>query len=190
VLVRSARFLIAARSVEQFPQPLEGEVCFAGRSNVGKSTLLNILFNQKLAKVSKTPGKTRTINFYLVNERYYFVDLPGYGYAAVSKAERQQWKKLIENYFSLRKDEIKLSVLLVDSRLTAQESDKIFVEYCEYYGLNLLIVLSKTDKLSEAQLKKVVQYFSDEFGSEVIPYSALTRRGVKEIVNRLAQALE
>ncbi|MBC7122143.1 MAG: YihA family ribosome biogenesis GTP-binding protein [Pseudothermotoga sp.] len=190
MLVRSARFLIAARSVEQFPQPLEGEVCFAGRSNVGKSTLLNILFNQKLAKVSKTPGKTRTINFYLVNERYYFVDLPGYGYAAVSKTERQMWKSLIETYFSLRKNEIKLSVLLVDSRLTAQESDKIFVEYCKYHRLNLLTVLSKTDKLSEAQLKKVVQYFSDEFGSEVIPYSALTRRGVKEIVNRLAQALE
>ena len=118
------------------------------------------------------------------------MDLPGYGYAAVSKAERRQWKKLIEDYFLLRKDEIKLSVLLVDSRLTAQESDRIFVEYCDYYGLKLLIVLSKTDKLSEAQLKKVVQYFSDEFGSELIPYSALTRRGVREIVERLAKALE
>ncbi|MDI6862318.1 MAG: ribosome biogenesis GTP-binding protein YihA/YsxC [Pseudothermotoga sp.] len=190
MLVKSARFLVAAHTVEQFPEPLKGDVCFAGRSNVGKSTLLNILCNQKLAKVSKTPGKTRTINFYLINERYYFVDLPGYGYAAISKAERQRWKKLIESYFSLRKNEIKLSVLLVDSRLTAQESDKIFVEYCEHYGLNLLIVLSKTDKLSETQLKKVVQYFSDEFGSEVIPYSALNRRGVKEIVERLVKVLE
>lgn len=190
MFVRTVRFLVGARSVEQFPKPLEGEVCFAGRSNVGKSTLLNILFNQKLAKVSKTPGKTRTINFYLVNERYYFVDLPGYGYAAVSKAERQSWKKLIESYFALRRDKIKLSVLLVDSRLSVQESDKIFVDYCEYYGLNLLIVLSKTDKLSETQVRKVVQYFSDEFGSEVIPYSALTKRGVKEIVEKIAKALE
>lgn len=190
MFVKTVRFLVGARSVKQFPQPLAGEVCFAGRSNVGKSTLLNILFNQRIARVSKTPGKTRTINFYLVNERYYFVDLPGYGYAAVSKAERQLWKKLIESYFSLRREEIKLSVLLVDSRLDVQESDKMFVEYCAYYGLNLLIVLSKTDKLSEAQLQKVVRYFSEQFGSEVIAYSALNRRGVKEIVERITEALE
>lgn len=190
MFVRNVRFLLEVHGADQFPKPLQGEVCFAGRSNVGKSTLLNVLFNQKLAKVSKTPGKTRAINFYVVNDKYYFVDLPGYGFAAVSKHERQQWKKLIESYFSFRKDQIKLSVLLVDSRLPVQESDKIFIDYCRYHGLRLLIVLSKIDKLSENKVKKVVQYFSDEFGSEVIAYSAVTKKGVTEIVEKIAEVLE
>ncbi|MEN3008316.1 ribosome biogenesis GTP-binding protein YihA/YsxC [Pseudothermotoga sp.] len=190
MFIKDVRFLLSVHRIEQFPEPLQGEVCFAGRSNVGKSTLLNVLSRKKLARVSKMPGKTRTINFYVVNEKYYFVDLPGYGFALVSRHERQQWKKLIESYFSLRKDYIKLSVLLVDSRLPVQESDKIFVEYCKYYGLKSLIVLSKTDKLGDHMVKKVVQYFSDEFGSEVIAYSAVTKRGVNEIVEKIANALE
>lgn len=156
---------------------------------MGKSTLLNVLFNKKLARVSKRPGKTRSINFYEINGKYYFVDLPGYGYAIRSKEERQYWKHLIETYFENRKHEIRLSVLLMDSRLFPQESDKMFVEWSQHLGIPVLVVLSKADKLSKVEISKKVEVVKQEFGAEVIAYSAITKDGVNGIIEKINQCL-
>lgn len=189
MFVKTVEFVIGAYQEKDFPKPLDGEVCFVGRSNVGKSSLLNVLFNKKLAKVSKKPGKTRSINFYEVNKKYYFVDLPGYGYAKTSKEERLYWKYLIETYFENRKDEIRLSVLLIDSRLSPQENDKMFVEWSQYFGIPVLVVLSKVDKLSKADIFKKVEVVKQLLKADVIAYSAITKQGVSDIIDKINKCL-
>ncbi|MFN4190844.1 MAG: ribosome biogenesis GTP-binding protein YihA/YsxC [Pseudothermotoga sp.] len=189
MFVKTVQFVISAYHEKEFPKPLNGEVCFVGRSNVGKSTLLNVLFNKKLARVSKRPGKTRSINFYVINGKYYFVDLPGYGYAKISKEERLYWKHLIETYFENRKDKIKLSVLLIDSRLTPQESDKMFVEWSQHFGVPVLVILSKVDKLSKVEIFEKVEVVKQQFGAHVIAYSAITKQGVDGIIEQINQSL-
>ncbi len=189
MFVKTVEFVISAYSEKDFPKPLLGEVCFVGRSNVGKSTLLNVLFNKQLAKVSKKPGKTRSINFYEVNKKYYFVDLPGYGYAKTSKTERDYWKNLIETYFENRKNKIRLSVLLIDSRLFPQQSDKMFIEWSQYFEVPVLIVLSKVDKLSKTDILKKVGVVKELFCTDVIAYSAVTKQGVSDIIEKINQHL-
>ncbi|AEH51895.1 ribosome biogenesis GTP-binding protein YihA/YsxC [Pseudothermotoga thermarum] len=190
MFVKEAEFLTSCYSPNDFPKPLLGEICFAGRSNVGKSTLLNNIFGKKLAYVSKTPGKTRAINFYIVNGKYYFVDLPGYGFALRSKEERMRWKNLIETYFRIRRDQIKSAVLIVDGRLEPQQSDKMFVEWCDYYGINVIIVASKVDKVSKSQIGLIKEKFEREFGREVLPYSGVTKFGLSEVVEKIRSCLE
>ncbi|HOJ88884.1 MAG TPA: ribosome biogenesis GTP-binding protein YihA/YsxC [Pseudothermotoga sp.] len=189
MFVKTVEFVVSAYREDDFPQALHGEVCFVGRSNVGKSTLLNVLFNRRLAKVSKRPGKTRSINFYKVNNRYYFVDLPGYGYAEVSKSERVHWKNLIETYFENRNDQIKLSVLLIDCRLSPQENDKMFVEWSQYYRVPVLVVLSKVDKLGHQEISRKIEVVRQELGTDVIAYSAITKRGVSDIIEKINRCL-
>ncbi len=189
MFVRTAEFLISCYSPNDFPEPLNGEICFAGRSNVGKSTLLNNIFNKKLAYVSKKPGKTRAINFYVVNGKYYFVDLPGYGFALRSKEERKRWKDLIETYFQSRRDYIKASVLIVDSRQEPQESDKLFIEWCDYFNFNVIIVASKIDKVSKSKTNLIRERFYNEFGREVLLYSGLSKFGLSEVIKRLEDCL-
>ncbi|MFN3282680.1 MAG: ribosome biogenesis GTP-binding protein YihA/YsxC [Pseudothermotoga sp.] len=189
MFVKTVQFVISAHHEKEFPKPLNGEVCFVGRSNVGKSTLLNVLFNKKLARVSKRPGKTRSINFYVINGKYYFVDLPGYGYAKTSKEERLYWKHLIETYFENRKDKIKLSVLLIDSRLTPQESDKMFLEWSQHFRIPVLVVLSKVDKLSKVEIFEKEEVVKQQFGACVIAYSAITKQGVDGIIEQINQRL-
>ena len=189
MFVKTVEFVISAYHEKDFPRPLYGEVCFVGRSNVGKSSLLNVLFNKKLAKVSKRPGKTRSINFYEVNRKHYFVDLPGYGYAKTSKSERIYWKHLIETYFEKRKNQIRLSVLLIDSRLFPQENDKMFIEWSQYFEIPVLIVLSKVDKLSKADTLKKVEVIKQQFNTDVIAYSAITKQGVDGIIEKINKCL-
>ncbi|QTA37832.1 YihA family ribosome biogenesis GTP-binding protein [Thermosipho ferrireducens] len=171
---------------DTYPPPLSGEYAFVGRSNVGKSTLLNILMNRNMAKVSKKPGKTRSINFYLINNKFYFVDLPGYGYAKASISERERWKKIIENYFKSRKWNIKILFVLIDGRHELQKNDKVLIEWLKSLEIPFCVVLTKMDKLKNSERKGSVKYYQNilkEFGEYIIiPYSSVTKEGVEEIL--------
>jgi len=165
-----------------------------GRSNVGKSSLLNALVGEKAAKVSSTPGRTRAINFFqLVDDkerpRIVLSDLPGYGYAKISKSISAEWPKFIEPYLGER-ETLKLCVCLVDSNIPPQENDAKLLEWLRHVGRDFLVVATKTDRLSGNQRTKNLAAIKREFGlDEVLPVSAKTNVGIKELWNRVA-ALE
>ena len=166
------------------------EIAFAGRSNVGKSTLINKVLNRKkLVQVSKTPGKTRALNYFEVDSKYYFVDLPGYGYARVSKKERGDWGKLIESYLGKSKN-LKGLIHIIDSRRGLLEADWTLIEYVSYIhdklgkDLRVLYVLSKADKLKAAARAETYENIIEKLHCEpyqLIFFSALTGRGTTEI---------
>ena len=165
----------------QLPKDNRPQVAFAGRSNVGKSSLLNKLTGRKkLAKVSNTPGKTRSLNFYLVNEKFYFVDLPGYGYAKVSKTEKAEWAKLIEEYLERSENLIGLIVLL-DCRREPNDDDLRLIQWLDQKELPGIAIVTKADKLSKEKLKRKVQQVETDIGLPAIPFSILTGQGKKEI---------
>ena len=153
--INSAEFIVSASSPKQFPKtPSLPEIAFAGRSNVGKSTLINSLLSRKnLVKTSSTPGKTQLINFFKINDEFYFVDLPGYGFAKVPENIRIKWKILIESYLHER-ESLKKVVLIVDSRHPPTSQDKQLKDWLDYYGRPTLIVASKIDKLKRNQVQK------------------------------------
>ena len=152
--IRSAEFILSASSPWQFPAPTLPEIAFAGRSNVGKSTLINSLLNRKkLVKTSSTPGKTQLINFFKINDAFHFVDLPGYGFAKVPENVRQQWQRLIEAYLQEREC-LRNVVLIVDSRHGPTAQDRQLKEWLDYYERPVLIVASKIDKLKRGQIQK------------------------------------
>lgn len=152
--IRSSKFIKSAVRPDGYPDLGLPEIAFAGKSNVGKSSLINKLLNRRsLAKTSSTPGKTRLINFFLINESFVFVDLPGYGYAAVSKSERKSWAPMMEKYFSTRK-ELKGVVLLQDIRRDISDMDRRMIDLVSHYHLPLILVLTKSDKFSRNQRTK------------------------------------
>lgn len=152
--VKSAEFVISAVSSKQYPDTRLPEIALAGRSNVGKSSFINRLINRKaLARTSSKPGKTQTLNFYLVNQQFYFVDVPGYGYAKVSKKEREKWGKMIEEYLTTR-DTLRLVIMLVDFRHEPSKEDLQMKEFLEYYQIPYRIVLTKVDKISRSKWNK------------------------------------
>lgn len=167
------------------PQHDKIEVAFAGKSNVGKSSLINALMNRKaLARTSSQPGKTQTINFYNVNDAMYLVDLPGYGYAKVAQSEKEKWGRLIERY--LQKSEmLKAVFLLVDIRHEPSANDKLMYEWMTYNGYEPLIIATKLDKIKRSQIQKQVKQIRIGLGmkpgSAVIPFSAETKQGREEI---------
>ena len=193
MIIRSAEFICAAVKPSQYPPEGPSEIAFAGRSNVGKSSLINLLLNRrKLAKVSGTPGKTRTINFYNINNEFRLVDLPGYGYAKVSKAESADWGKMMESYLSKREG-LRAVVQLIDSRHAPTAQDKQMYEYLRYYGLDGLVVATKTDKLSGSELSKNLSMIRRELdlGQEdrLIPVSALKRSGSEQLLAAMEEIL-
>ena len=170
---------------DKFPEPRRGDVAFVGRSNVGKSTLLNTLFGKKIAHVSKKPGKTKSINFYLVNSDFYMVDLPGYGYAKVSKSEKLRWDRLISRYFEKRWS-LKMLFVLVDGRHNLQKVDREFLEWIKDYEIPFVIIMTKMDKVKKSEKKKRVNEMKSElleYGEyTVVPYSSVTKEGVEDIL--------
>lgn len=161
------------------------ELAFAGKSNVGKSSLINALMNRKsYARTSAQPGKTQTINYYNINERLYFVDLPGYGYAKVSEAIRAQWGKLIEDYLHQSKM-LRLVFLLVDIRHEPSNNDKIMYQWITDHGYNPIIIATKLDKLKRSQIAKHVKMIRTGLdvapGTPIVPFSALSKQGRDEI---------
>ncbi len=170
---------------EQFPDTGYPEVAFAGRSNVGKSSLINGLINRKsLARTSGQPGKTQTINFYNVEDELYFVDLPGYGYARTSKANRNSWGKMIEYYLN-RREPLGMILLLVDIRHKPNENDQLMLDYIRRSGMEPLVIATKADKVKRSQLIKHQKIIMDtlklESVHQVIPFSSMTKQGKDEI---------
>ena len=168
-----------------FPENDKIEIAFAGKSNVGKSSLINALVNRKaLARTSAQPGKTQTINFYKVNDEVYFVDLPGYGYAKVSEEVKAKWGKLIERYLN-ESEMLKAVFLLVDIRHEPSANDKNMYEWIVYQGYDPIIIATKLDKINRSQIQKHVKMIKTGLGVKpgtvVIPFSAATKQGREEI---------
>lgn len=192
--ITSSEFLCSAAKKGQYPDESLPEIAFAGRSNVGKSSLLNLLTNRRsLAKVSSSPGKTRTINFFLINGEFRIVDLPGYGYAKVSKAESESWGRMMEDYLENRPNLLKV-VQLIDSRHEPSAQDVQMYEYLRYHGLSGIVAATKCDKLSKNELsrnlsliKKTLSLGEDDI---IIAVSALKRTGTEELLACLDGLLE
>jgi len=167
-----------------YPDSFMPEFAFVGRSNVGKSSLINCMINRKaLARVSQAPGKTRTINFYNVENQLYFVDLPGYGYAKAPKSEKEKWGKMIEAYL-LKREQLKVVMCLLDIRHEPSEQDKQMLSWIKHYEKNLIIVLTKADKLKRSQLPKHIAGMKkalDMPDAIVIPFSKETKQGKDEL---------
>lgn len=185
-----AEFLTSAVKASQYPPEDLPEIAFAGRSNVGKSSLINLLMNRKkLAKVSQNPGKTRTINFFNVNDAFRIVDLPGYGYAKVSKSEAEKWGPMMEAYLSSRPNLLKV-LQLVDVRHAPSAQDRQMYEYLQYYGLDGIVIATKADKVSRNELAKNISVIRRDLklGPDdiVIPVSALNKTGTEEVLGVMA----
>ncbi len=172
------------------PRELFPQVAFAGRSNVGKSSLLNALFGRPLALVSKTPGKTRTINYYLINRSLLFVDLPGYGYAKVAQRERQGWGERITTYLQ-QEERLRLVVGLVDPRIPTSPLDAELVRFVREVGRPLLIVATKSDQLGRGAMAAAVLRLRTDLGLEERPlaFSARTGSGKRELLAAIAEAV-
>ena len=170
------------------------EVAFAGKSNVGKSSLINALMNRKsLARTSAQPGKTQTINFYNINGELYFVDLPGYGYAKVSREEKERWGKMIENYLHTS-GQLKAVFLLIDIRHEPSANDKSMYEWILSNGFQPIIIATKLDKINRSQIDKNVKLIRNTLGMKkenlIIPFSASTKQGREVIYETIDQILE
>lgn len=174
MVIKDSKFIKSTVRVKDFPSDGLDEVAIVGRSNVGKSSIINSLLNRKrIAKVSSTPGKTRTINFFLINNSIYLVDFPGYGYAKISKEERNSWKSMIESYF-LNRVELKKVILLIDSRHKPFESDLLMCEWIRHMGYDLSIIATKSDKLKYSEIKRNEKIFQESFKlNNILFYSVL-----------------
>jgi GTP-binding protein len=188
--VTSAEFIKSAFNRDHWTTDGLPEISFLGRSNVGKSSLLNSLLLRKgLARTSNTPGRTQSINFFLVNEKFYFTDLPGYGYARVSKSMRADWGKMAEDYLSER-EELALSIQLIDSRHSPTALDKQLNEWLHFHKKKHIIVATKADKLSSNKLQKSLKEIENALpDSKLIAFSSVTGKGKESIWTEISQAL-
>ncbi|MCX7709679.1 MAG: ribosome biogenesis GTP-binding protein YihA/YsxC [Clostridia bacterium] len=185
--LNNAKFELSAVKPAQYPATSVPEVAFAGRSNVGKSSIINTLLNRKsIARVGAAPGKTREINFYNIDQVLYFVDLPGYGYASVSKEKKSTWGAIIETYLNTRQ-QLKLIIMMVDIRHKPTEDDKMMYNWIVSNHLQHIVVASKADKISRGQIKARLQEISSTLGIEegvtIIPFSSEKRTGKEELWN-------
>ena len=194
MVIKNVSLDIVCGITSKLPDTNRPEVAFAGKSNVGKSSLINGLMNRKaLARTSAQPGKTQTINFYKINDEMFLVDLPGYGYAKVTPAEKEKWGKMIERY--LRNSAmLKLVFLLIDIRHEPSANDKMMYDWIVYQGYEPIIIATKMDKLKRSQISKHVKLVREGLGlkkeSIVIPFSATSKQGREEIWNLMDSILE
>lgn len=194
MVIKSVGLETVCGITSKIPENERPEVAFAGKSNVGKSSLINALMNRKsLARTSSQPGKTQTINFYNVNDELYFVDLPGYGYAKVTLEVKAKWGKMIENYLKKSK-QLKMVFLLVDIRHEPGENDRTMYKWVRDMGFQPVIIATKLDKINRSQIQKQVKLLKDGLKASkdtvVIPFSAETKQGRDEIYALLDQMIE
>ncbi len=187
--IKSATFVKSAARLDQVPKDDLPHIAFAGRSNVGKSSLMNTLLNRKnLVMVSSTPGKTRLLNFFLVNEKIYFVDLPGYGFAKVPKSMQDEWQRLVENYLT-RVETLRCVVVLTDLRHDIQPMDIQLIEWLAMNEIDIIVVGTKADKLSNnklnSQLAKNRKRLAEIGVTLILPFSAVTGKGKVELLNAI-----
>lgn len=181
MIIHSADIYISAVKPEQYPPGLEPEFALAGRSNVGKSSFINKMLNRKnLARTSSKPGKTQTLNFYHINESFYFVDVPGYGYAKVSKSEREAWGRMLEIYFSGR-EQLKVVLLIVDLRHAPSKDDVMMYDFLKHFGLRCAVIATKADKVPRGKwqkhLKVVKETLDFDPDDHIIVFSSETGEG-------------
>ncbi len=187
--IRSSEITMSAVNRSQYPDEGIPEIALVGRSNVGKSSTVNTLLNRRnFARTSQTPGKTRTINFYLINKEFFFVDLPGYGYAKISKSEKEKWGAVMERYLQER-DELCSIFLLVDIRHEPSNDDVMMYQWIKHFGYDCVVIATKADKISRGQyqkhfsiIRKKLQLEKDE---KIIPISSLKKTGVEEVWNEV-----
>jgi len=186
----SCQFVGSFYKLEQIPQDKRPQIAFAGRSNVGKSSLLNKLTGQKkLAKVSNTPGKTRALNFFIVNDKFYFVDLPGYGYAKVSKQEKDSWNKMMENYLD-KSDNLIGLFLLLDCRREVNQDDLEMIKWLHHKQLPGIAVVTKTDKLTRDKINRKLKELKTIYDIPAIPFSVVDGTGKNELLSAVFNLLE
>ena len=191
--IKKAELVAVTADPKQYPPDELYEIAFAGRSNVGKSSLLNLLTNRKkLARVSQSPGKTRTINFYEINDSFRIVDLPGYGYAKVSKSVSESWGKMMERYFETRQGLLKV-IQLVDIRHEPSKQDVQMYDYLKHYGLDGIVVATKADKISRNQYQKSEKVIRQTLGmkpeDKVVPISSLKKTGHEKLLEEIEKIL-
>lgn len=179
---------------DQYPNTELPEIAFVGKSNVGKSSLINCMVNRKsLARTSQNPGKTRTINFYNVEDIVHFVDLPGYGYARASKSEIAKWGKMIEEYL-LERPQLKSIILLIDIRHEPSQNDKLMYDWLKHYAYKIIIVTTKSDKLKRSQINKHISIISKSLQLDkediLIPFSSETRDGRDKLWDIIKSVIE
>ncbi|HEY5585238.1 MAG TPA: ribosome biogenesis GTP-binding protein YihA/YsxC [Ruminiclostridium sp.] len=195
MIIKNAEHEITAVKPNQYPVTGFPEVAFVGRSNVGKSSIINVLLNRKkLARVAGKPGKTRQINFYNVNSNFYMVDLPGYGFANVSKDMKASWENIIETYlYSRKQNNLRMVVLLLDIRHTPNNDDVVMHQWIRGFGLNALIVATKADKITRSQINVRINDIRKTLliddSTKVIPFSALNRSGLELVLDEIGKSL-
>jgi len=192
VMFEKQEFIISAYKLSQLPKDNLPETILCGRSNVGKSSFINSLFNRRdLAKTSSTPGKTRSINYYKIDDKFYFVDLPGFGYAKTSLKERESWGKLLSEYIKTSKN-IKLAFHFIDSRHSPTDLDLQLNELLKFSKIPCIIILNKIDKLTQSELslskKRIIEFFPELIqGENLFLYSSTTKKGKKEVTQILSK---
>lgn len=194
MIIKKAEIMISAVEPAQYPNTGWPEIALAGRSNVGKSSLINSLVNRKaLARVGNTPGKTRIINFYNINDNIALVDLPGYGYAKVSKEEQKSWGKLAETYLNSRKN-LNIILLLVDIRHDPTIDDIIMLNYIKESGREFAVIATKADKIKRSEYKKHMERIRNvlelDRECDIIIFSSLKRMGIEEVWSKIESILE
>ena len=194
MIIKNAVLETVCGVTSKLPENTVPEVAFAGKSNVGKSSLINALMNRKsLARTSSQPGKTQTINFYQVNGSIYFVDLPGYGYARANEHVKAQWGKMVENYLH-RSRQLRAVFLLVDIRHKPSENDCVMYEWIREHGYQPIIIATKLDKINRSQIQKQLKLLRDTLNADkdarVIPFSATTKQGREEIYEIIEEILQ
>ncbi len=193
MVIKTVELEIVCGVTSKLPDTDMPEVAFAGKSNVGKSSLINGLMNRKsLARTSAQPGKTQTINYYNINHAMYLVDLPGYGYAKVSIKEKEKWGQMIENYLHTSR-QLKAVFLLIDIRHEPSANDKQMYEWVAYQGYDPIIIATKLDKIKRSQVQKHLKMIKESLqvkpGTPILPYSAQTKQGREEIWNLMDEIL-
>ncbi len=188
---KQATFIKSITDIRQKPDKLLSEIAFAGRSNVGKSSLLNAILNRKkLVKTSSTPGKTQLINYFEIDQKYYFVDLPGYGYAKTPKKVSAAWQRMLEEYI-LNSRELKFICLLMDSRHDLQISDQQMSDWLNYNNIPYIVVLTKADKLSKNKLAQQISVFEKLYPDHhVVPFSVNMDRFKENLTSLLIELIE
>ena len=186
------KFIKSANQVSQFPENSGNEIAFVGRSNAGKSTVLNVIFNRKnIAKTSKTPGRTQLVNFFKLNDDFCIVDLPGYGFANVSREKRKQWDRLISNYFKTRAA-LTGVFLVVDGRRGITDLDRVFIDFYLPLEKSLHVLINKSDKLNKSEQTLVLEQYESYLGevATIQLFSGTKKMGIEIAQNRLIEMLK
>lgn len=195
MIIKNSDYAVSAVREDQYPKDNLPEIALAGRSNVGKSSLINTLLKRKnLARTSSQPGKTQTLNFYIVNEEFYLVDVPGYGYAKVSQKQREAFGEMIQDYLETRPN-LKGLIILVDARHEPTKDDIVMYDYAQYLNLPILVVCTKMDKIKKSQVNKVLSNLKKHLdlnyeNVSVLTFSSVSKLHVKELGDWIEKHLE